>query len=177
MGVSNIDAQVKREKEYDYNLSMARNQANIDALTGVKNKHAYLDAEAKLNGQIEDGSIKEFALVVFDVNELKLANDTYGHRVGDELLREACMIICHQFKHSPVYRIGGDEFAVIAKGQDYESIDELVSGIDEINLKSRAEKGAVVACGMAKYKNEKNVAELFEKADVAMYENKRKLKQ
>ncbi len=177
IGVINIDAQVKREKEYDYNLSVARSKANIDALTGVKNKHAYIDAEASLNAMIEEGEPPEFALVVFDVNGLKIINDTQGHRAGDELIRGACMIICKQFKHSPVFRIGGDEFAVIVQGQDYESIDDLVFGVEEINLKNKAEHGIIVACGMAKYSGERNVAELFEKADSAMYENKKMLKQ
>ena len=177
IGVINTDAQVKREMEYDYNLSVARSKANIDALTGVKNKHAYIDAEASLNAMIEEGEPPEFALVVFDVNGLKIINDTQGHRAGDELIRGACMIICKQFKHSPVFRIGGDEFAVIVQGQDYESIDDLVFGVEEINLKNKAEHGIIVACGMAKYSGERNVAELFEKADNAMYENKKMLKQ
>ena len=176
VGVSNIDAQVKREHEYDYNLSVARSQANIDALTGVKNKHAYIDAEAELNTKIEEGEPVEFALVVFDVNGLKIVNDTMGHRAGDDLIRGACSIICGEFKHSPVFRVGGDEFAVIVTGEDYANIDALVKRIEEINLKNKENNGINVACGMARFNNERSVAEVFEKADSAMYENKRMLK-
>ncbi|MBQ7700404.1 MAG: diguanylate cyclase [Clostridia bacterium] len=176
IGVSNIDAQVKREKEYDYNLSVARSKANIDALTGVKNKHAYIDAEAALNEMIEDGEPAEFAVIVFDVNGLKIVNDTQGHRAGDALIRSACNIICQQFKHSPVFRVGGDEFAVIAQESDYRNIDELIANIAEENRKNKETGGTVVACGMARYTNERNVSEVFEKADKAMYINKRMLK-
>lgn len=177
IGVSNIDAQVKREKEYDYNLSVARSQANVDALTGVKNKHAYIDAEAALNRMIEEGEPPEFALVVFDVNGLKIVNDTQGHRAGDTLIRGACAIICKEFKHSPVFRVGGDEFAVIVQDVDYENIDAIVSNIAEINNNNKKNNGITVACGMKKYTSERSVAEVFEKADSAMYENKRMLKQ
>ena len=177
VGISNIDEQVKREKEYAYNLSVARSQANVDALTGVKNKHAYIDAEAALNAKIEKEEPVEFAIIVFDVNGLKTTNDTQGHNAGDELLRSACGIICKTFKHSPVFRVGGDEFTVIAKGGDYEDLDALVELIAKTHRKNKETGGAVVACGAARYTNEKSAAEVFEKADVAMYENKRALKQ
>ena len=176
IGISNIDAQVKREKEYAYNLSVARNQANVDALTGVKNKHAYIDAEAVLNTKIEENDPVEFALVVFDVNGLKHVNDSRGHRAGDDLIRGACSIICSVFKHSPVFRVGGDEFAVIAQGEDYDNVDTLVESIAETNRQNVRTNGITVACGMKKYTKERSVAELFEKADSAMYENKRLIK-
>lgn len=176
IGVSNIDAQVKREQEYDYNLSVARSKANIDALTGVKNKHAYIDAEAALNEMIEEGEPEEFAIIVFDVNGLKAVNDTHGHRAGDALIKSACSIICNEFKHSPVFRVGGDEFAVIAKEEDYRNIETIIENIAKINRQNKETGGTVVACGMAKYTKERNVAEVFERADSAMYENKRMLK-
>ncbi|MBO4217601.1 MAG: diguanylate cyclase [Clostridia bacterium] len=176
IGVSNIDAQVKREQEYAHNLSVERSKANIDAMTGVKNKHAYIDAEAQLNGKIENAEAVEFAIAVFDVNGLKIANDTLGHRAGDDLIKKACETICLTFKYSPVFRIGGDEFVVIAQGRDYESADALISEIGKLNLKNAKEGGVVVACGVAKYRGEKNVAAVFEKADKEMYANKRMLK-
>ena len=176
IGVSNINAQVKREQEYAQNLSLARSKANIDALTGVKNKHAYIDAEAQLNGRIESSERVEFAIAVFDVNGLKIINDTSGHRAGDDYIKKACERICVTFKYSPVFRIGGDEFVVIAQGHDYESIDTLVAEIGRHNSKSAAEGGVVVACGMAKYSGERNVGAVFERADNEMYKNKRMLK-
>ncbi|MBQ9437849.1 MAG: EAL domain-containing protein, partial [Lachnospiraceae bacterium] len=83
VGVTNIDAQVKRDKEYANNLSEARNKANLDELTGVKNKHAYVDVESQLNRMIDDGTILPFAIVVLDINGLKAVNDTQGHQAGD----------------------------------------------------------------------------------------------
>lgn len=82
--------------------------ANIDPMTGVKSKHAYLVEEKKFNERIEDDGQGEFAVVVCDVNGLKKINDTLGHKAGDEYIREACRMVCHIFQHYPVYRVGGD---------------------------------------------------------------------
>ena len=177
IGISNIDAQVKREDEYQHNLSMERNKANLDALTGVKNKHAYVDFEEELNKHIDKGDKKlHFAIVVFDVNDLKKVNDTLGHNRGDLLIKQASQIICDTFKHSPVFRVGGDEFAVIAQDRDYDNIDELLEKIHESNRQNIGTENAVIACGMARFETEKNVSAVFERADVKMYENKKKLK-
>lgn len=49
-----------------------------------------------------------------------------GHQAGDEYIIGACRIICNKFKHSPVFRIGGDEFVAISEGEDYEHIDSIL---------------------------------------------------
>lgn len=176
VGVSNIDAQVRREQEYAQKLSIERSKANIDAMTGVKNKHAYIDAEASINGRIENAETVELALAVFDINGLKHINDTYGHRAGDDHIRAGCEMICKTFKFSPVFRVGGDEFVVIAQGHDYENFDALIGEIAKKNAENSASGKVVVACGAAKYSGERNLAAVFEKADNKMYANKRMLK-
>jgi diguanylate cyclase (GGDEF)-like protein len=176
VGVTDIDYQVRQEEDYELRLATARKAANADALTGVKNKHAYQDAEQRLNQRIRDREHPEFSVVILDVNNLKKVNDTLGHKAGDQLIRDACRIICTTFSHSPVFRVGGDEFAVISQGSDYEHIDELVQRIHEHNMESLRSGGVIVACGMAKYEGEDSVAQVFEHADVKMYENKSMLK-
>ena len=86
------------------------------------------------------------------------------------------MIVCKVFAHSPVFRIGGDEFAVISQGADYENIDRLLDQIAEHNQKNADAAGVVIACGMSKFNNDNNVAAVFGRADALMYENKKKLK-
>ena len=176
VGINNIDAQVRQEETYVKNIAQARISANIDALTGVKNRHAYLEAEDRLNIQIDEQRAPEFAVVLLDVNDLKKVNDTEGHKAGDQYLRDACKIICDTFKHSPVFRIGGDEFAVISQGNDYACIDELVGRMNAQNTQARQNGGIVIACGMAKYSDDDRVAQVFERADQMMYENKNNLK-
>lgn len=176
VGISDIDAQVKREQEYVNKLSAARDQANIDALTGVRNKFAYDRMAQRLDRQIRDGVAPAFALVMFDINGLKTVNDTLGHQAGDRFLQTACGIICDIFCHSPVYRVGGDEFVVVAQNRDYEALDQLVDKLAEHNEKCREDHGIVIACGAARFQGDPNVAEVFRRADVNMYENKKALK-
>ena len=176
VGIIDIDSHVRQEEEYARRLSLAQTKASIDALTKVKNRHAYLDAEELLDRQISEKEISDFAITILDVNDLKKINDTKGHQAGDQYLVNACGIICNIFKHSPVYRIGGDEFAVISQGQDYEYIDTLIETINENNQDSISNGGIVIACGMAKYNGEDCVAPVFEIADQRMYENKNELK-
>lgn len=87
--------------------------SETDSMTGVRSKHAWLLKEKELNDAITSGELREFAVVVCDVNGLKKINDTLGHKAGDEYIRDACRMVCDIFQHSPVYRVGGDEFTVV----------------------------------------------------------------
>lgn len=176
VGLNDIDAQVRQEEEYGRLLQQAQAQVNIDALTGVKNKHSYLEAAAHMDRLIERHRQPPFAVVMFDVNNLKTVNDTQGHQSGDRYLTDACKIICDIFKHSPVFRVGGDEFAVISQGSDYEHIEELLSRLRDHNEEAKRNGGIVIACGMTKFDNDTCVAAVFERADHNMYENKNSLK-
>ena len=126
VGIIDVDAQKRKELEYLNNLTVAEKKANIDELTGVKNKNAYAEAENLLNEQIKTGKVNDYAIVVCDMNGLKDVNDTLGHLAGDQFIKDGCMLICNAFAHSPVYRVGGDEFVVIAQGKDYSKLDYLI---------------------------------------------------
>ena len=128
--------------------------------------------------RIAGGEAVEFGVIVCDVNGLKRINDTLGHKAGDEYIRSACMMLCRCYKHSPVYRIGGDEFAVLLQGQDYEAREELLQEVNaqiEVNLGSG---GAVASIGMAEYEPDSGETfhEVFKRADGRMYERKMQLK-
>ncbi len=176
IGISNINEQVKRDREYAYNLSMAKIRADIDALTGVKNRHAYLDFEDKLNLSIKNKKNYPFAVTVFDVNNLKTVNDEQGHQEGDRLIKGAASVICNKFKHSPVFRIGGDEFVAISSGQDYELIDSILKDFDETNMKHGKDGDVVVSFGMSRFNDDYNVDDVFDRADKNMYKYKKSFK-
>ena len=74
----------------------------------------------------------EYGIILMDANDLKMINDKYGHAAGDEYIKGCCKILSDVFGCSPVFRIGGDEFAVILKGRDYENRHELLAKIKEI---------------------------------------------
>lgn len=158
--------------------------ANADALTGVRNKRAYESEEAKLNADISAGMNINFGIAMIDLNDLKVINDNYGHDAGDEALKIICRLICDTFKHSPVYRVGGDEFVVILKFLDYEHRNELF-GVFKNLIEYQQEEGNIdkwravsAAIGSADYDRtrDKCVADVYKRADEAMYECKREMK-
>lgn len=177
--VENRDNDVRREQEHLAALSVANEMARRDELTHVKNKTAYHEKEKELQKQIDDGG-DAFGIVVCDINGLKTINDTEGHRAGDEYIRACCMLICRTYQHSPVYRIGGDEFVVILRGEDFANREELLADLRrQVEENVRISEGPVVALGMAEYEPEEDgfVADVFTRADSRMYENKTHLKE
>jgi len=178
ISVTNIDSQVRREQMIREEASAAYEKARKDALTGIKNKTAYAEFEAKLNQQIKSDDGVEFAIAICDVNGLKTVNDTQGHIVGDEYIRAASRLVCDMFRHSPVFRIGGDEFVAILRGGDFEIREQIKERFAETVKQNMAEKKVVVACGISVYDKacDQNVADVFKKADALMYQNKVSLK-
>lgn len=165
-------------------ISDLNKRAYVDALTSVRNKGAFSTAVEQLQGQVE-ASNKEmiFAIGVFDCDNLKLINDKYGHDKGDIYLKTACQLICRVFAHSPVFRIGGDEFAVILRNDDYNNREALSRQFDK--AKEDISKSAVnkweqvsVAMGIAVYDPEIDlyVVDTVRRADKIMYANKRQNK-
>jgi len=164
---------------YSLQLGSVTQKAYTDPLTGVKNVNAYAEAKTKLDARIADGSLTEFAVVVFDLNGLKETNDTKGHDAGDRYLRDACGMICRCFAHSPVYRIGGDEFVAILEGDDYRNRTALVEAFDRQIDDNRSGGGiVVVASGVSEFLpgTDAGYERVFERADRKMYARKENLK-
>ncbi|MBP5606788.1 MAG: amino acid permease [Lachnospiraceae bacterium] len=177
--INNFRISRSREQEWEKELGVALRESSTDPLTGVKNKHAFFIWTERIDKQIENEDRAPFAIAVCDINDLKWVNDTLGHKTGDERIRQACMLICRVFSHSPVFRYGGDEFVVILEGADYESRHELIARIDEYSAKADREKENPVAAGIAEFdpKRHGSLINVFEEADGVMYERKKLMKQ
>ncbi|SEQ02947.1 diguanylate cyclase (GGDEF) domain-containing protein [Lachnospiraceae bacterium NE2001] len=154
-----------------------------DPLTNVNNRIAYDDKEKYFQSEINMGTNPDFAIAMFDVNNLKLINDSKGHDAGDSYLIRACRLICDVFKHSPVYRIGGDEFVAFLTGDDYENRDILMGEIkDRMNPYSTElplpPNYVSIACGMASFDSstDSSIQDVYKRADEDMYQNKAKMK-
>ena len=153
-----------------------------DSLTGLRNTNSYWAWITDFDKEIETKEIV-FGVIVLDINYLKETNDRYGHDVGNKLIVSAAHIISSIFKRSPVFRIGGDEFAVILQNRDLEEMEELFMKFDEEcrNESIETEKENIpvsIAKGFARYdsKKDSNFIDVFNRADDAMYENKREIK-
>lgn len=148
-----------------------------DALTGVGSKLAYDRQVEKLTDELAQG-IARFGIVVIDMNDLKRMNDNYGHEQGNLAIKKTCSLICDVFKHSPVYRFGGDEFVVVVKDRDYDDIEKRLSEFDQAASAMQGQPWEKVnaAVGYALYNGDDSVLDVFRRADYLMYERKKVMK-
>lgn len=147
--------------------------AFVDGLTGVKNKNAHREMVERLDREIKEGKAK-FAVVMLDVDKLKMINDNFGHDNGDKAIVGSCYSLCKAFSHSPVFRIGGDEFVAIIEGEDYENRREFFEKLRNNEIKVREEKYQY-STGMATFEPgvDRSFNDVFSRADQEMYLDKK----
>lgn len=163
------------------NIDNLNRKVYIDALTAVRNKAGYEAYMEKLEDLMDKSPQElEFAIGVFDCDNLKHINDFYGHDKGDVYIKTASQLICRTFQHSPVFRMGGDEFAVILEKDDFHDRDRLFNLFrkyrEEIRTTAEHEwEQANVTMGLAVYDPEidQSVTNVARRADQEMYKNKR----
>jgi diguanylate cyclase (GGDEF)-like protein len=169
---------LERERCQRKELEQARKMAYVDSLTGVRNKYAYFELEQQIDDRISNKFIEQLAVIVFDLNNLKIVNDHFGHKAGDQYIKEGCRLICTTFNHSPVFRVGGDEFVAILEGEDYQNREEILRSFNEVIDYNNSHDAVVVASGMEEYRPQTDYCYqlIFERADKKMYERKMQLK-
>ena len=160
-------------------------RANRDALTSVRNRGAFTKFIDEMQKKLDTGEIgPEFAIGMFDCDDLKTINDRYGHDKGDIYLKTASKLICITFQHSPVFRYGGDEFVVILRNDDFKYRDELMESFEKNRMRICEEAGneweqVHIAMGVAVFDpaQDHSVVDTMRRADKIMYVNKRTGKQ
>ncbi len=176
--LSNHVSMQKWEKIAKEERDEARTAALTDPLTGVKSKHAFLLKQEQIDASIGEETAEDFAVVVCDLNGLKVINDTLGHKAGDEYIFRASRMICEIFQHSPVYRIGGDEFVVVLQGHDHLIRKELLTALHDRSVEHISTNEVVISGGLSDYRpgSDSSFHDVFERADALMYEEKELLK-
>lgn len=157
-----MNLEQKRELAYE---------ANHDKLTGVYNRNGY-------DSILRSVDWENSALVLFDLDQFKPVNDTYGHKMGDRVLQRAAGAIQNAFRGQDyVCRIGGDEFAVIMVRVNIDSAQRIAEKVDRINAELRQPKedipGIHISCGVAYGALIHDIDKLFHDADAALYRVKR----
>lgn len=160
----------------NHKAEIYREMAHKDMPTGCFNRNAY--AEDTHIGL----SLDNVSLIVFDLNNLKKCNDTKGHMAGDKYIADAANMIKEVFMGlGKVYRIGGDEFCIIAKNVPEDRIlmrrEKLMESI-KIYRQNNTNDEFGIACGYATFDAEidKDIEETRHRADLSMYENKKEIK-
>ena len=174
-----VDDEVRNEKKLKTDLQAAiLAQKQQEKEFYIVQDRAFKQRENQLNQAIKKKEPLQFAIVVCDVNDLKVINDTQGHLAGDQYIKNTCSFICHVFQHSPVFRFGGDEFVVILTGSDFENREQLMQKLDQNNRKNLLTGDLVVANGLAEFDPSQDTCtnDVLQRADNSMYENKMQLK-
>ena len=164
--------------------------AFTDALTGIPNRGAFLLKESELSDRMKDSSKRkkdnnfQIVYVAFDLNGLKIVNDTLGHATGDDYIVAASGILMQSFsEYGYVYRVGGDEFASFivcdnAVGICKECIQTMKDKIRDYNKNSNQEMQMHIAYGYSVWRpgDTRSISEIEKEGDEAMYEKKRQMK-
>jgi len=145
-----------------------------DPLTGVYNKTYYYSEVNRLEG----GREYPVAIIVADLDNLKIINDTYGHNAGDQVLKSCAGILSGSLRLGDVVaRVGGDEFVIIMQRTDRASAEGVIcrvnAGIDRYNQNSEIPIG--ISLGLAVTGGaDKSIEETCNEADRDMYRQKAK---
>lgn len=136
-----------------------------DNLTGLFNRNKYLDDIEKFSPKNE-----KIGILFMDINGLKNINDLYGHLHGDNILKEAADILQAVFIQSNIYRIGGDEYVVLALGMEKEVFEEKAKEVKQRLFLSKECKGAI---GYKWFDVCKNIEKEIIEVDKNMYDDKK----
>jgi diguanylate cyclase (GGDEF)-like protein len=151
-------------------LALTYAEARRDALTGLANKRAFDEClEAALGDAVDKD--KSFSLVVFDLDDFKEVNDREGHLVGDEVLREVGRVLMRVVRaDDEVFRIGGEEFAVIVDGTSAVAVGVAERVRGALAEHRRGHTLPTVSIGIATFPTHaSSVEDVSRKADVALY--------
>lgn len=175
LGVETARAAQEQVQEA-HKMEIYREMAVKDIPTGCYNRNAYSE-DTSLGIELTGVQI-----ITFDLNNLKKCNDLKGHMAGDKYIADAAHMIQDVFKGlGKVYRIGGDEFCIVAKSVNEGTIIErrkaLRDAVREYRV-NNADEGFGIACGYAMYDPviDKDIEETRHRADLSMYENKKEIK-
>ena len=158
-------------------ISYINNLAYSDKLTGVKNSTAYLQEVAFIKNDILQKKA-DFSVFVIDANGLKYINDNFGHEIGNELIIKVTQMIGEVFGEENLYRIGGDEFAVILRELTEEKCEGYCKAFDKVVENQKGKIWASASIGYAIYnkKVDSTYESVFNRADEDMYDKKVRMK-
>ncbi len=101
----------------------------------------------------------------------------YDFLAGDQLIKDASVMLCEYFRHGAVFRTGGDEFVVVLQGRGFDTKDEVINEFNRKVEGNIATGDVVVSIGCSTLKDgDEQLKDIFKRADQLMYERKKELK-
>jgi len=159
-------------------LHQAHQQAFIDALTGIANRRAY-DERMKVEFERWKRNKEALVLAILDVDHFKKINDTYGHPIGDKVLRKICQLIDKKVRESDFFgRVGGEEFAVLFTGCDLDDaikrLDEFRESVEACKFGSKGKRIVItMSAGCALFAADDTPDSVYTRADNALLKAKK----
>jgi len=163
---TDITAISKQSKEFEYG-------ANYDALTQIYNRKAF---ERLLNEKIDKQRYikSKFIFIMLDIDFFKKVNDTYGHQIGDEVLKQLVNVVNSHIRDDDIFaRIGGEEFVLILDiniENGFKVINHLREFIE--NEEFDTVKNITCSFGITEYKKDDSIESMMKRADKALYDAK-----
>lgn len=150
--------------------------ATKDPLTGAGNRRA-LDRKLKEIVTAQARNPEPCSLIILDLDHFKLVNDTHGHAKGDQILKSITEIVNLRIRVTDsLYRIGGEEFVVVA---EHQSLDRAAHLAEQLRLLVEAndlanDHAVTISLGVAELKPKEVASEWLQRADAALYDAKRR---
>jgi diguanylate cyclase len=173
--LNKVESEVSELKS---SLYQAHEQAFIDPLTGVANRRAF-DERIKLEFGRWKRNKEPLALAVLDVDHFKSINDTYGHPVGDKVLRTICQVIDKKVRESDFFgRVGGEEFAIIFVGSDLDNalkrLEQFRKSVESCKFGLKGKRVMItMSVGCALFNDDETPDIVYERADLALLKAKK----
>jgi diguanylate cyclase len=176
-----LNIYLRREKQRNRSANRLLHMATHDALTGLPNRTLLADRFSQACSRTQRRDIT-FSIMFLDLNEFKKVNDTYGHEVGDELLKTLGVLLKECIRREDTLsRISGDEFVILLENMTYENAQKVAQKIQAKLAQPMLIRGIEltigISLGIAVYPDDgAEMSELLKKADARMYEAKKQSK-
>lgn len=176
-GLEETSKEIERLRE---ELSTAKQEASIDPFTGLANRRSLVKNLEEVIQSSQDEK-KEVSFLMLDIDHFKSINDTYGHLMGDKVIRCVAGIIKNSVKgRDLVARYGGEEFAVLLPDTPHDGAmvvaENIRQSIERTNLVRSSDKQPIgritISVGVANYRSPETSEEFIERADNFLYQSK-----
>ncbi|WP_245805529.1 GGDEF domain-containing protein [Desulfovibrio gilichinskyi] len=156
------------------NFNLMKEMAVTDELTGLPNRHGfYADIEKIMH--LSKRYKRPLSIAIFDLDHFKIVNDTFGHGVGDDVLKEFARLIRSRIRKADLFaRIGGEEFVMVMPETSIEAAKLFLNEVREAISANPFAHGETVTAsiGVTEYSGNEQLDQLLEAADIALYKAK-----
>jgi diguanylate cyclase len=174
-----LERSTQEARDLSEQLKQAEHQAKLDPLTGMLNRRGL---EQRVQSFVEDaGSLAGGVMLLADIDHFKMLNDTYGHLLGDKVIRSVAQVICESIKGRDIAaRIGGEEFAIFLPDTTIDGATILAKRICAATTSRSIRRSGTdqsvdrvtLSIGIAASKESDSLESLLDRADKAMYAGK-----